>query len=116
MTAGWLRDCLAAYGFADPGVEAIRSEPIGTGQAAGCARIHIRYAGAAKGAPQTLVAKFPSPDALSRATSVAMGLHRREVEFYRDVAPRLGIRTPRCYFLDVDPAGDDFLMAVAQSG
>ncbi|MEQ8861207.1 MAG: phosphotransferase [Pseudomonadales bacterium] len=110
LTAPWLTDCLRSNGCGDVVVSAVRSRPIGTGQTAGCARIEIDYAAGAPAAPRSLVAKYPSADAQSRGTAVAMGLHRREVEFYRDVAPRLSIRLPHCYFLDVDDAGENFLI------
>ncbi len=110
MTPVWLNRCLRDSGCGDVEVSRLSARPIGTGQTAGCARLEIDYARNPSNAPRSLVAKFPSADPLSRSSAVAMGLHRREVEFYRDVAPRLSIRLPRCYFLDVDEAGESFLI------
>jgi hypothetical protein len=105
----WLTRCLAANGFPDAAVRAVGWSRIGTGQTGACARLELDFA-APCGAPQTLVAKFPSEDPLSRSSAVAMGIYRREVEFYRDVAPRLTMRLPHCYYLDVDEAGERFLI------
>jgi hypothetical protein len=110
INPAWLTACLRAVGFDGARVERVRAERIGTGQAAACARLSIDYAAAPATAPQTLIAKFPSDDALSRTSCAAMGIYRREVEFYRDIAPRLSMRLPRCFFLDVDAPGEQFLI------
>lgn len=106
----WLGEVLASQGFHHCRPIAVEIERIGTGQTARCARLTLRYADAASDAPATLVAKYPSDDDLSRGSAVAMGIYRREVEFYRDVAPRLTMRLPRCYHADVDAAGERFLI------
>lgn len=106
----WLTDCLRANGFGEARVRAVAARRFGTGQTGGCARLELAYADPACPAPATLVAKFPSDNDLSRSSAVAMGIYRREVEFYRDVAPRLSIRLPRCYFVDADDAGEHFLI------
>jgi hypothetical protein len=110
VTPDWLSARLQDAGHANARVEHVTVERIGTGQAAACARLTIGYADAAPDAPRTLIAKFPSDDELSRRSCAAMGIYRREVEFYRDVAPRLTMTLPRCYFLDVDAPGEQFLI------
>jgi hypothetical protein len=110
LTPEWLTGCLRAAGFADVRVVGVRAERIGTGQAAACARLVLDYAGDRRAAPATLIAKLPPDDEATRSSCVAMGIYRREVEFYRDVAPRLTMSLPRCYCLEVDPAGDEFLI------
>ena len=110
ITPAWLTEQLHVAGLHGAQVAGVTSQRIGTGQAAACARLHIDYASAPDDAPRTLIAKFPSEDPLSRASCVAMGIYRREVEFYRDVAPRLHMSLPRCYFLEVDAAGEFFLI------
>jgi len=106
----WLGARLAEQGFRHCRVAGIDRERIGTGQTARCVRLTIHYADADSDAPSTMVAKYPSDDALSRGSAVAMGIYRREVEFYRDVAPRLTMRLPRCYYADVDDQGEQFLI------
>jgi len=110
ITPAWLTSCLQAAGFAGARVERIRAERIGTGKAAACARLSVDYAAAPEGVPLTLIAKYPSDDALSRTSCAAMGIYRREVEFYRDIAPRLSMTLPHCFFLGVDSAGEQFLI------
>jgi len=110
IDASWLSARLEEAGIGGAEVRGVTATPFGTGQTAACARLQIDYAAPAEGLPQTLVAKYPSADALSRSSAVAMGIYRREVEFYRDVAPRLSMRVPRCYYLGVDAGGEDFLI------
>ena len=107
----WLSAVLQRCGFDGVQVDGITSCRIGTGQAAACARLEITYApGRQAGAPDTLVAKFPSEDETSRRSCMAMGLYQREVDFYRDVAPRLTMNLPKTYFLEVSESGEYFLI------
>jgi len=110
ITPEWLSACLTRAGHREAEVLRIDVQRIGTGQAAACARLTIHYREAAADAPRSLVAKFASDDPLSRRSCAAMGIYRREVEFYRDVAPRLAMTLPRCYFLGVDEPGEQFLI------
>lgn len=112
IDAVWLTECLRSNGFEGAQVDSVSARRFGTGQTGGCARLSVTYSDPSCGAPESLVAKFPSDNELSRGSAVAMGIYRREVEFYRDVAPRLSIRLPRCYHLDVDDAGERFLIVM----
>ena len=60
--------------------------------------------------PRSLVGKFPSDDALSRATGVSLRNYYREVSFYRQLADRLSINTPRCYYAAIDGEGPEFAL------
>ncbi len=107
----WLSQVLSANGYSGAVVAQVSSHRIGTGQAAACSRLHMTYVdGKQAGAPATLVAKFPSEDETSRKSCMAMGLYQREVDFYRDVAPRLTLNLPRTYFLEVSDSGEFFLI------
>lgn len=93
----------------------MRAETIGTGQMSESRRLHLTYAGAARGAgatgaPATVVAKFPSLDPTSRATGRAVRGYEIETRFYRDVRPRLGDVAPRCWHAWRDEETDDFLL------
>jgi hypothetical protein len=106
----FLTGVLERAGFRGAKVLGFGAERIGTGQLGRCLRFRLELGGDARGAPRSLVGKFPSDDAKSRETGVALGLYRREVEFYRTLAPRLRIRTPRCYYAEVDGAGPAFAL------
>lgn len=110
IDSAFLTRVLRSAGFESAEVLDFAAERIGTGQLGRCYRFRLELAGDGYGAPRSLVGKFPSDDAKSRETGVALGLYRKEVEFYRTLAPRLQIRTPRCYFAQVDGVGPDFAL------
>jgi hypothetical protein len=112
VTTEWLTRVLGAR------VDSFTVEPVGTGQVG--QNVRFLLSGDAH-VPRSVVGKFPSDDPASRATGVALGNYEREVRFYLELAPSLPIRTPRCYYADVDPATQDFVllledMAPAQQG
>jgi hypothetical protein len=90
-------------------VVATRVEPIGTGQMADSARVFLTYDDHDAG-PDTLVAKFPSHDPISRATASAVRNYEIETSFYRELAPGLPVRSPRCRYVSYDPTTDAFLL------
>lgn len=110
IDAAFLSRVLRSAGFESAKVLDFASERIGTGQLGRCFRFRLELADPSPGTPRSLVGKFPSDDAKSRETGVALGLYRKEVEFYRTLAPRLRIRTPRCYYAEVAGAGPDFAL------
>jgi hypothetical protein len=111
LTPGWLTEKLRLAGaLRSAEVVDLVSRPCGTGLLGDCYRIIPTYSGEQDGAPATLVGKFAAADAGSRAFARAEALYTREVAFYRELAPRLPVRTPRAYFADVDRNGVDFLL------
>ncbi|HVN00474.1 MAG TPA: phosphotransferase [Caulobacteraceae bacterium] len=109
IDAAWLGAVLRAGGV-DAVVDRFTAKAIGTGQIGDSVRFELTYAGAPAGAPASLVGKFPSAGAESRATGVRLGNYLREVRFYQQLAPTARISTPRCWFADVDEAGADFVL------
>jgi len=121
IDAPWLTELLRANGHRGARVTAFSAERVGTGQIGKCIRFRLELAGDTAGAPRSLVGKFPSDDPLSRATGEGLGNYHREVMFYQQLAKRLPIRTPRCYFAEINGRGSDFAilledMAPAQAG
>jgi hypothetical protein len=109
ITPAWLSERLGAA------VTALRWEPIGTGQVGDSARFHLTYAQEGAG-PATIAGKFPAADATSRATAAAFGLYAKEVGFYRDIAPHLGVRTPKVLAAEIAPDGVDFVLIFEDLG
>jgi hypothetical protein len=122
VTASWLTDVLRQAGALERGaVVAFDCEMVGTGQMADSFRLTLRYDADDSGAPTSVVGKFTAADDTSRATGIAMRTSEVEVRFYQQVAPTVGVRTPRCYHADVDPATAEFVliledMAPARAG
>lgn len=86
----WLTQALRGAGTLTAGdrVTEIRREVCGTGQLADSYRFTLGYDRPGAG-PDTLVGKFPSDDAISRAFGQQSGYYKHEVRFYEQVAPRL---------------------------
>lgn len=113
LTPEWLTLQLRRAGI-DATVSGCTATPIGTGQIGKCLRLQLVYAdpasATAQRAPKTLVAKLPSDDPQSRMTGVALRNYLKEVRFYQVMAQSLAIRTPHCYFSDIDGEGPVFAL------
>ena len=85
----WMTGILTAAGALDGGeVVELHRQPCGTGQLADSFRFTLDYRQGAMG-PHTVVGKFPSDDATSRAFGQQSGYYRNEVRFYEELAPGL---------------------------
>ena len=60
--------------------------------------------------PRSIIAKFPSPAAENRAVAATYDMYGREVRFYQNIASRVQMRTPACYYAAHDPATQDFVL------
>jgi hypothetical protein len=112
-SAAWLTDVLRDAGVIDvQRVIEAAAEPVGTGQMADSVRLRLTYDVPASRAPATVVGKFTPADEMSRATALALRTSEVEVRFYQEVAGTVGVRTPRCYFADVDTASAAFVLVL----
>jgi aminoglycoside/choline kinase family phosphotransferase len=110
VTASWLTDVLRPSGVLDGGrVVAFECQAVGTGQMADSFRLSLQYDTADAG-PPSVVGKFTAADDTSRSTGIAMRTSEVEVRFYQQVVSTVGVRTPRCYHADVDPATAEFVL------
>src|SRR5690242_10474022 len=73
-------------------VVAVESRRVGNGLIGDSVMFTLGYDGAAPDAPRSVVGKFASQDAPSRAAAIRLLLYQREVSFYREIAPVVGIR------------------------
>ncbi|QXC61110.1 ecdysteroid 22-kinase family protein [Aquihabitans sp. G128] len=89
-------------------VTGVEATAIGTGQMAGSYRLALDFDGDPGEVPPTLVAKL-AVGPMDKRTSVA-GAYRTEVDFYRDLAPTLAVRVPRCWHASVSEDATDFLL------
>jgi hypothetical protein len=110
IDADWLTEVLRSAGHRDATVRSFSSETIGTGQLGKCVRYELELAEGSGDPPRSLVGKFPSDDPASRQTGIALNNYLKEVCFYRDLASRLSIRIPRCYFSAIEGNGPDFAL------
>jgi len=62
--------------------------------------------------PASVVIKFATSHAPTRALMHRLGLYRTEVEFYRQLSADAGIATPRCYYADIDTQSGLFVLVM----
>ena len=116
VTPAWIDRALRSSGALNEGeVTGVDWQPIGTGQVGDSARFELAYAAPSDG-PATVAGKFPAADATSRGTAAMFGLYRKEVEFYRDVAPQLAVRVPATHATELSEDGADFLLLFEDLG
>jgi hypothetical protein len=110
LTPAWLTEALA--GVLDGGaVTAVSPTPVGTGQMCDSVRLALTYDGPVpEGAPASVIAKLPAADPQSRATGLALRSYETEVRYYQQLAPTLGIRTPRAFHADIDVTTGSFVL------
>lgn len=94
----------------DECVSDIDYQLIGTGKMGDNARLTLRYDRKSVNAPETVIAKFPAEDEHARAMAGAQGAYYNEVMFYRDLAPRTSIRTPRIFGSELSEDRTGFLL------
>ena len=113
VTPAWLGACLRQSGAArDAEVTRFEAEPIGLGRgfAGRLYRVRLHYDRAVPGAPATLIAKFAADHAGTREMLDELGFYGKEVRFYREVAERVPLPTPRCYLASYDPEAHGFVL------
>ena len=105
LTPTWLTQALASSGALSGGeVLAVDVQIIGegVGMVGQLARLTISYSADVSGLPQHMIAKLPSPYEANRVQMQMFRYYTREALFYREVAPKAGVRTPRCYWSAID--------------
>lgn len=116
VTIPWLEERLRMSGaLVDGRITGVEHVSIGTGQVGDTARFTITYDREGAG-PATVAAKFASSDATSRSTAAMFGLYRKEVSFYRELAPNIDVRTPRTYGSELTDDGTDFILLFEDLG
>lgn len=97
-------------------VEAIESSPVGTGKVGECVRFELDLSKAsAPETPRTLIGKFPADADHSRSFGAGYGLYAREVNFYQILKPDMQVATPHCYFVDIDPNTQNFVLIMSDA-
>jgi hypothetical protein len=112
ITAEWLTGALSLYTGTTVRIEAVHVEPIaqGAGFLGQLGRLHITYPHEPTSSPATLIAKLPTGDGGLKEIGMLLGVWERESRFYKDVAPRIRVSVPRCYFNGCDAEGGRFTL------
>ena len=103
ITPAWLSDTLAAAGVKATVAE-VEIDPIVAGYYGSSSRLTLRYGEHEEdddSLPNSLFLKMATEHPSARESAAQGGMYRFEVGFYRDLADRVNIATPRCYAAEV---------------
>jgi aminoglycoside phosphotransferase (APT) family kinase protein len=110
ITAEWLSAALSRDDSIVR-VSALDVTAIGTGQTGATYRVSAKYAGNARGLPETFVIKLPAQDDTVR-DRVTIG-YRSECAFYASVADRVRVPTPECFYCEISDDALDYALLLA---
>jgi aminoglycoside/choline kinase family phosphotransferase len=103
LTAGWLTTALRQGGaIHKAAVASFQAGPLAENRGffGQIARLHLDYDRGEAGAPRSLIAKFAS--AIPEMRNRAIDSYEREVRFYQQLAHQTNLRTPTCYYGDIN--------------
>lgn len=119
-SAGFVTEALREGGAidADTSVAEVAVEQIGEGVGivGQLARLTLRYEGHADRAPSSVILKIPSEYPQNRAVGDHFNFYEREGRFYQQLAGKVGVRVPRCYFNRLDVGGNNFALMLEDFG
>jgi len=110
----WFTGALREGGTLQSGasVTSVTSRLIGTGQLGSVALAELTYDAEDARAPSSLIVKLPSRDQGSRRLGVVMGVYEAEVRFYREIAPRVEVASPRMHWSALEPETGRFTLVL----
>ena len=109
ITPAWLSGTLAAAGIKAK-VTDVEIEPIVAGYYGSSSRLTPRYGQDDDSLPRSLFLKMATEHESARENAAQMGMYRYEVGFYRDLADRVKIATPRCYAAEISDDNSAFVL------
>ena len=110
VTARWLTDALREHGRPVE-ITSVDVTAIGTGQTGATYRVMPTYAGDPGDLPATFVIKLPAQDDDVR-DRVALS-YRSECAFYTNVAAKVRVPTPRCFYSRISDDARDYALLLA---
>jgi Phosphotransferase enzyme family len=106
ITPEWITELLHSNGF-ETRVSAVSTQQIGTGQVGATYRFSLTQSG---DGPATIVGKFPSNDALSKAAGKSHMTYIRESRFYQLLAGKKALPVPDHLYIAFDDESHDFTL------
>jgi hypothetical protein len=109
LTPAWIETALSP-GFPGVDVSDFSLEPVGTGQIGATYRLIPRYGASGPKGPAHLIIKCPPLETAARAVAEGTRSYKIEIEFYRNLAPRIDVRVPRVWDATYDETSGDYLL------
>jgi len=112
LTNEWLTDILHDSGLpSDMDVTGFSVGPIGDpGQTSEVARIELEYDKPTTEAPPSLIGKFPAAFDQAQMLAGAMGAYRKEVQFFKFIAPSVPGIVPKCFAAEIKEESHEFIL------
>jgi aminoglycoside/choline kinase family phosphotransferase len=79
-------------------------------------RAGLAYDRSVNDAPTSVIVKTTSPFEANRQQGIGLGMYEAEVRFYREIAPRLTVRTPRAFHAEFDATSGAFVVVLEDLG
>ena len=105
ITPDWLTQALTRSGvLQNASVRGLKIDTVGSeqGYMGVLARLSVEYDPPEAAAPATMIVKFPTKQLKNKITGEIFLNYERENRLYEETLPKLPLRTPRCYFSDMD--------------
>lgn len=120
VTTGWMNYALCEAGICDAGairdIKVERLGPQAQGLLSSICRVRISYEAEEPGLPATVVIKFPPESEAAQELGNSYSAFERELMFYRKLAGRSPIRTPKCYFNFMDAENFIYILVLEDVG
>jgi aminoglycoside/choline kinase family phosphotransferase len=118
ITVDWVTETLERGGVSLEGrLRSLETHPVtGDGVFAQIIRLRLSYDGYRASDPDSLILKLRSPSEANCQRAARFDLYEREARFYEQIARRLDVRTPRCYWSCFDPATGQFGLLLEDLG
>ena len=113
ITAEWLTAALRNSGaIEDATVTSFDATVIGEGAGilGQLSKVALTYDTPEEGAPKSVIGKFPAAAPENREVAMFFRFYETEVNFYEQIAEKVELRTPRCYFSAFEPSNGDYLL------
>jgi len=120
ITSEWLTEIFRSTRIIDPdaSVVIVENQPIGVGVGivGQLARLLLQYDRGSPGAPASVVIKLPSHLPENRMVGDHFNFYEREGRFYEEVADKVPVRVPKCFWNHMDPEGNTFALILEDLG
>jgi Ecdysteroid kinase-like family len=110
LTPEWFTSILGLTG--NNHVKSVDLQPLGESYSVSgeIYRARLKYSDKQQDNPESVVLKIPQPRSLR--TTWLLDAYRYEVEFYRTLAPNVGIPVPRHIYSEIDPETCDYVLVI----
>jgi len=113
LTVEWVTDVLRKRGAIRRGrIRSLDAKVLGgsRGTLGQLVRLSLGYDTDEASGPRSLIAKIASADTETKTILNQTGTYEREVRFYQELAGQIELRTPRCYYSDINTETGDFVL------